>query len=114
MTEDSFPLHAGRSEHMHTLHPHAEKQPRTHRIPNIWLKLKISRKEWRCMVKYERFITMELCHSTSLHTYISVRLPVDTKLILLWVQLETKEPGNVIATCNVNVLTKKKTPFGLK
>lgn len=107
MTEDSFPLYEGRSEHMHTLCHNAEKQPRIHRIPNIWFKLKISGKEWRCTVKYERFIIMELCHSTSLHTWISVRLPVDTKLILLWVQLETKEPGNFVATCNVNVLTKK-------
>lgn len=68
MTEDSFPLYEGRSEHMHILHPDAEKQPRIYRIPNIWFKLKISRKEWRYTVKYERFIIMELCHSTSLHT----------------------------------------------
>lgn len=68
MTEDSFPLHEGRSEHMHTLHCDAKKRPRIYKIPNICFKLKISGKERRCAVKYERFIIMELCHSTLLHT----------------------------------------------
>lgn len=68
MTEDSFPRSEGRSEHMHTLHHDVEKQPRIHKIPNTWFKLKRSGKEWRCAVKYERFIIMELCHATSLHT----------------------------------------------
>lgn len=47
---------------------------------------------------------MELCHSTSLHTYLSNCL-----LILNSSFYEfslTKEPGNFVATCDVNVLKK--------
>lgn len=60
------------------------------------------------MVKYERFVMVKLCHS------ISVTPTLDTKLVRLRVQLETKEPGNSVATCNINELTEKYHRFRLK
>lgn len=66
------------------------------------------------MVKYERFIMVKLCHSISLHTFISVTPTLVTKLVRLRVQLETKESGNSVATCDINVLTEKYHPLRLK